>query len=814
MFLRMKKKTRRIFLFLAGSVIAVVAGAVVSGYLMLVMSVPIIDGRLQVAGPENDIEITFDSLGIAQIWAESDHDCYFGLGYQHAADRMFQMDLIRRLSQGRLSEALGELSLEWDISQRRIGHSRLAQRALPGLDSASRARLQAYCDGVNAYAKYCRAMPFEFRLLPIDFETWTVYDCLTVFSYQTWFSNALMNTDEWRRDLFERVGPERAADFVEGYPDWAPVTIPFGNEALFSSDQIIYGGATNRGAAKDVCLELVLSGGASDVHEPTASMVQKAIAQSLFEHDSHPLRMATASNVWVIGPDKSASGQTMLAADPHLEVSRLPQFWYYVGLHSQQLGTNILGITTPGIPFVVMGHNGQAAWAFTVAGIDVSDYFREQIDPADSSSYLDHDGSQPFEIITDTIIVSGRDEPVIVTFRATSRGIVVDESASSGEVYSLRWAGEDVDLSQAVSAGFDLGAISTFEEFQHAVTRLGALDASWMYADNAGNIGYQLGTSVAIRDSYAAAFPRSVGNGTADNHEYLRFDQLPHAYNPDQGWLACCNNLPTRDQDLPGHYAFDRITRIDQLIRSYGKLSSQDMGVFQMDLHDAYRLRWRDTLAAALYELGHDGSAMWVGEWRGKCDSNSTVPGLMLLFLSELKKRLFADELGNLAAGLPAETFERFFEEMPDDSLRHVIILESAASASELADERAWGQMQTLTMRHPLAVVPVLGDMLELSQGPWPWSGTPGTPNASFATADSEGSFRTIVGASWRFVIDFADVDAATIVLPGGNSGNPMSEHFFDFFERYRTGGRWTVPIHYDKVKARAASVLVLEPEQ
>jgi penicillin amidase len=205
---------------------------------------------------------------------------------------------------------------------------------------------------------------------------------------------------------------------------------------------------------------------------------------------------------------------------------------------------------------------------------------------------------------------------------------------------------------------------------------------------------------------------------------------------------------------------------------------------------------------------------MWVREWTGACDTNSIIPGIMLLFLSDLKKRLFVDELGDLAEGVPTAVFERMFHSMPDDARRHAMILESAANAAAISRERTWGEMQTLTMRHPLAVVPVLSDLLDLARGPWPWNGTPGTPNASFASADSQGSFRTVVGASWRFVIDFADVDAVSIVLPAGNSGNPMSEHFFDFFEKYHTGERWTVPFQYEKVKARAASVLVLEAEE
>ncbi|MFH1686888.1 MAG: penicillin acylase family protein [bacterium] len=807
----MKPQTIRNLIFLLLLILAGLIGFAIAGYLMLAWAVPPTDGYMVVDGLRDSVTVTYDRMGIPQIWADNEHDAYFAMGYQHAADRLFQMDLVRRVSLGRLSEMLGEVTLGLDIQQRRLGHGRMAQEAAGGLRLRDRERLRAYCDGINRYATSCRALPFEYRLLPVTFETWTIEDCLAILSYQTWFSNALMSNDDQYLRLYEQLGAERTSRLLPVYPPWAPVTVP---------EQPPHGGLS-----PDYHHDLTtapspayLGRTGDDEHLSGSNVFQSAIASSVLENDAYPMRMTTASNAWAVGPQKSAGGKAMLASDPHLEITRLPQFWYAMGIHCESDGPNALGITTPGLPYIIMGHNGTAAWAFTVGGIDVNDYHIEQLDPNDNSRYLTPDGYQPLTTRVDTIAVAGRDQPTVVTNRWTRHGPLVNEGdESSGTLYSLHWVGYDVDLAGAVGAGFDLHGVTDFDSFRRVVTNLGALDASWLYADSAGNIGYQLGTPIAIRPPLVAALPGEGWLAENDWQGFVPLDETPHALNPERSWLASCNNLPSRGPWI-GAFAFDRITRISELLGRAGLFSPSDMWIMQMDLVDAYLPRWKNVLAQALVRLEESKPAGEVLTWDGSFDSDSRTAALMALFYLNLREVVSRNELDGVDGLLSKAAFDRLLlgpvDDAPDDEAYNESIDMAARKAVAVVADRSWGQMLSLSMSHPMGRVPILGDLLGLNRGPWPWRGSAGTLDAAFYRAHGDTSLTAVVGPSWRFVIDFADVDGATMVLPAGNSGHPMSEHFFDFFDMWRDGKRWNVPFSRERVFERAVSSLVLVPNE
>ncbi len=280
------------------------------------------------------------------------------------------------------------------------------------------------------------------------------------------------------------------------------------------------------------------------------------------------------------------------------------------------------------------------------------------------------------------------------------------------------------------------------------------------------------------------------------------------------------------DYPLYGTFAPERIVRITQLLQSKEKFSVQDMQNFQMDRTDAYAMHWKDRLAGWLRQEGYDAQAGQLARWDGRADAASGETALIALFFHYLRKEIFEDETGKdlrwVRMGLVLQILED--ENAPwYDNIRTKDKRETRQDMIKTAIQKAmrkwqgkpWGDFQSLTMRHPMSVVPLLSDMLGLQNGPFPWGGTPGTLNASFYFPDEkeEGHFKSIVGPSWRFVIDFSDIDAATMVLPAGNSGNPASEHFMDFFELWRSGKRWNVPFHYEKVKEKSVRTIVLEKQ-
>ncbi len=786
----MNQKKGKIALLILGSLLLTLALMALYVNLMLKHSLPALQGAKQVDGLQNTVTVYRDSMGIPQIMAQNDHDAYFTLGYLHAGDRLFQIDLTRRVAEGRLSELFGEVTLALDRHQRLIGHHRLAERFIKALKLEDKQRLQAYVDGINAYVSTCRTLPFEYHLLSTTFEPYTIKDVLSVLSFQTWFSNALLSSDEWLTKVFDRFGADTAATLAIPYPTWAPFTVP---------------------------QEAKKSAGFSGM-----------IFRAYFGGNRLPFRMAHSSNSWVIAPAHSRSGHAMLASDPHLETRRLPQFWYMVGLHVRQPKVDVLGITTPGLPFVVMGHNGQAAWAFTVGGIDVNEVFLEKIKPEDSTEYLSAQGWKKFQVRKEAIKIKGRKKPLLFRMRFTQDGPIVWAADSLHRNYALHWAGFDVDLARTVRAAFHLRRIDNFEDFRRTVTKFGALDANWTYADAKGNIGYQLGTPIPIRARSVYKLPLP---GWVDSLKWRGFHPLnetPYSFNPQRGWLATSNNKPDEmhlHYRLFGKFAADRILRITELLKSKSVFSFDDMKRFQMDRTDRFLQHWQPIVSKLLQERGDDHTAKMIKTWNGQANKTSRAAALVILFKNRLRHLIFDDQLGKTADKLSDEDLLAVFNNGPafwfdniktrgQTESKKQIALQALDQALKLWHGQTWCDLQSFEMAHPMAKVPVIGVLLGLKYGPYPWGGTPGTLNASFYEEDKQqpGHFKSIVGPSWRFVIDFAHPDAAEFVLPAGESGNPKSPFFMNFFAWWKSGRRWTVPISLAKIKEKARYRLTLIP--
>ncbi len=361
--------------------------------------------------------------------------------------------------------------------------------------------------------------------------------------------------------------------------------------------------------------------------------------------------MSSASNSWVISPKKSKSGFAMLASDPHLEISRLPQFWYMIGLHCPNENINVLGISSPGVPIIVFGHNGQAAWAFTAGGVDIADQYIEMVNPKDSTQYKAPTGWKNFALRDEVIVASDKALPETLVVRTSRHGPVMSQNDSLSEAYTMHWAGFDRSLADAAESAVELMTVNNFKDFRKIVTRFGALNANWMYADARGNIGYQLGTPIPIRQNSENVFKLQGWMDENDWNGYQPIENTPHSFNPDRGWLATCNNPPVSDEfgyRLPGNYAGDRILRIVKLLDSNETLSQSDIMSFQNDVHSQFILRWRKPVAEVLQQLGETNLAGNIGQWDGRLATDSKEAALVETWLMNLKDQTFRDELGDL----------------------------------------------------------------------------------------------------------------------------------------------------------------------
>lgn len=703
----------------AAVIVAIAAGVWFGGRVYLARSVAQYDGRVDVdvAAP---VEITFDAKGIPQIWAKTDADAYFAIGWVHASERLFQMELVRRLARGELSEVFGEAAFETDSHQRRIGFARRARADVGKLSPAARAAMERYLEGVNAWIAQASPLPPEFVALRLRPRRWELEDCLAITAYQTWFSHELMDQDRKYQRLLEKIGAPADALMHAGHP-WSFTTV-----------------------------------------DPPAA------------------NMSGASNSWAVAPSRSKSGKALHAADPHLAVNQAPGLWYLAGLHSDE-GLNVVGATYAGAPFVVMGHNADIAFSFTVASIDLIDYY-------------DDNFGNVVRSVDEEIRVKGEAKPRIIRVNETPRGVLIDPQTS------LRWAGFDFSAADGVDAGLRLQRARTFDEFRRAVTRFGALDANWIYSDREGNVGYQLGAPIPIRD-YDSYVRQHGGNWTG----YVPFERTPHAMNPAKGFVASCNNQVTTEP-LPGFYDPYRITRAHALLGGTRKLGVEDMRAFQLDEQSGIALRWKKLAG--------------LDAWDGRMSANSRDAALFGAWWSVLPRVIFEDELGEewktgkvlldeaLTTGSPVLDDKR----TPRVETRDDVAKRAMAEARTIANGRTWGEANTLLVRHPLSRVKALDWWLRLNRGPLPAPGDPGTLNANFHSFDEKSkTFRSAIGPSMRFVLDWADVDAFTLTGALGQSGNPFSPHYADFLPLVRRGEAWTVPFSREKVFAEKAAVLRLE---
>jgi len=738
------------------TVFALFAALWLGGRFWMAASVMPYDGRVDLPGLSAEVEILFDGRGIPRIYADTDADAVRALGWLHAGERLFQMELIRRLAGGNLAELVGPAALELDIVHRGFGFARRVEEDPPRLDPDTRRLLEAYVAGINARIDSDQRLPPEFVLLRHQPRPWSVDDVLAVAYYQTFFPLTLV---QQIRDAFlaitETFGPE-AGDWLHTLTDRGLPSVPLA-------------------------------------------------------------RMTEASNTWVVAPERSDSGAALHASDPHLEFDIAPGLWYAAGLHSAET-LDVVGVTAPGLPFVAMGHNGRIAWAFTVAPVDLFELYRMERDPDNPDRVRGPDGWLPLIEHTESIFIRDRELPQIETFQYTALGKVVE--AGDNEVLVLRWAGFELPIEPLVRSGLAINRAPDFAGFRQAASDMGALSVNWSFSDRSGNIGYVQSTPVPVRPHQRFHRVLDGSDPNDHWQGFHPPEQRPHALNPEQGWLANANNLAAQNWEfpLPGFYYQDRIRRAAALLESQDRFDQADMLRFQLDQTSDRALHWKDWLADTAEASDRTLIAADLRRWDGKMDPFSDVAGLFARWWGFLPRALFASEdpeRPDWRLLRPVmDSWLLHSDERPDLAVRDrdeaaLIALDDALRAGA----RPLGFIQTLHIRHPLAEAGILDRWLGLSRGPFPFGGDAASLNANFAQFSTEtATWRSRAGASMRYTLDWADPDAFTLNLALGQSGNPFSPHFDSFLFEFLNGEPWTVPWSLEKVREQAASRLVLAP--
>ena len=738
----------------------------IAGFFWLKTSLPQLDGTIALPGLSEPVAIERDSYGVVTIRAANDADAYFALGFVHAQDRLSQMELTRRLASGRLSEAVGDATLETDRLMRTLGLRRQAEAQLAIMSPTLRATIDAYTAGVNAFLEtHEGAWPPEFYVMRNTPEPWQPVDSLLWGRLM-----AIQLSGNWREEyLRARLAKALTAEQLE----W-----------------------------------LWPESGRDDVAE-------------LAPGPDDAADLAAASNAWAIAPSRSASGGALLAGDPHLGL-RLPTYWYLARIETPDW--TLTGATAPGVPLVIIGHNDRVAWSFTTTHGDTQDLFIERLDPDDPDRYLTPEGSAPFETRTETIHI--RNEALTFEVRETRHGPVISDLdmvegiAEDNEVVSLAWACLDKDDRTA-------DALYRINRARDAIELRAALDdfhcplQNVIYADADGRIGFMTAGRVPVRRALSAngQMPAEGWTGAFDWLGYLPPVDLPQSTDPATGWLANANN----DVTPPGYPHFIatrwespyRIDRIDDALGGLPAARLDDMTTLQTDTLSLAAQQLVPAIVAALpdklsNDLAQDARNR-LAHWNGSVDRDESGPLLLHAFMKESNRALFADELGDLymdyrwwnapllmrvlngEPGAEAWCDDVSTQEPEDCAGILATAFETAVGqvAAEWGDDPAawrWGAAHVAEFQHPIwSFVPIANRLLT------PAIETPGdtyTVNRGTASPyEDEATFPDIHAAGLRFAIDLADPAAARFVIAGGQSGNIFSPHYGDFIRLWRDGG-------------------------
>lgn len=792
--------------------VVMIAGIIFLRYLVT-KSYPVTSGTLELSGLHGTVDIYRDKFGVPHISARDEHDLMYAVGYVQAQDRLWQMDMGRRIGQGRLSEILDTATVKFDKLFRTLQFSALADSLEKHLHPNSRRLLEDYTEGVNEFITTHKGKyPIEFDMLNYEPEPWTVQHSLIIGRLMAWELNFAWWVDLTYAEIEKLVPEEKYKEIFLSYP-----------ENIQSAAQKPQTGISP-----------------GDIGGFLAAFRD-------YREYFHMGSFSPGSNAWAINSSKSMSGKPILANDPHLLIS-LPAKWYE--LHLTTAGWNVAGVSVPGIPLVLIGQNDSLAWGFTNAMLDDADFYIEEEDTLKPNHYRFKNNLLPIRVREEVIYI-GSSDSIEITVRTTHHGPIINDvhpmsqcshadSMHQKSPISMRWTG--FDMSDEILGFYRINRARNKIEFEEGLKQLTVPGQCAVYADVQGNIGWWTTGRVPIRGKHNGAEIMSGKNGEDEWQGYLPFEKLPRIWNPPDGVIVSANNQ-LADESYPYYLStlwepWSRYDRIKELL-SLEKILTEDFQQFQQDVVSYYSRDLAQEILGAfsrdsIVEADVNTALVYLRNWNNRCTPTDIASTIVNTFFVKLIHNTYEDEMGPevfhdfvYSLLVPYRVTQRllqkenspWFDDICTDTIetKQMLIRKSLIDAvHELRDKLGgetktwqWGKVHQVIFEHPLGRRKPLDKVFNV--GPYPIGGGEQTINkGAFKLSDP---FQLFAAPSMRQIVDLADPKHAYRILSLGQSGQPMYEHYDDQVSLWLNGGYRQTTIDWKEIYEQNWEHLVLKPK-
>jgi penicillin amidase len=768
---------KRVLTLLLVLLVLAIGGAMIYLNNLKTRAVPDYNANVDLKNLSEKVTVIRDSLGIPHIYAKNEQDLYRTVGYVMAQDRLWQMDLLRRITTGRLSEVLDPGLVDADQLLRALQFTKKSEIILARTEPAIVACIEAFSDGVNQYIEQHRKkLPFEFAMLGYSPEPWEPLHTFNLIGYFSWSL-----TSGWAEEMALYKMQQVVDDslFRELLPDMMYQNTPVFPDYMTSNHKLV---------------------------------LQSPMDDAIGIIEQLGLQVFQASNNWAVSGKRSKTGMPLMANDMHLDLMA-PGIWYQI--HQVVEGSiNVTGVALPGTPYVVAGHNEDIGWGMTNVTVDDMDFYLETINPLDSNQYRLDGQWKEMKLVEESIAVKGKEEPVTRINRFTHRGPVISRFRDVDDrVISMRWQGNA--YSNELRGVHLLNRAKNWDDFREATSTFTSVSQNIIYVDRLGNIGLQTSAGIPIRrEGGILVYP-----GDTSLYDWIGqvpFEELPYSYNPECGYVSSANNRTVGD-DYPYYIGTwfampNRIERIREMLDEQEKHGVEDFKRMLRDQTSQFAKKMTPVYLEALTdqaEAVHQSAFQLLQKWDYNMGASSSAALIFEIMWLELNRAIFADELGEelyplmLANNIIAENLVNRIRitgesawcddvttpgirETFHDNIRtafHHAIDTIVAMYGEDPEIWQWGDLHKVSLIHPLGTVDVVDKLFAVNRGPYPVGGSSHTICPySYPLGKS---FVANHGASERHVFNTADWDGSFSVIPTGTSGVPASPHYLDQTQSY-----------------------------